>query len=185
MKQRRMRLGSAMMSLLAVSLGFLTAATLSVAAAEQVPGTPAIQDNMDVALEYTLTVDGVVVDSTDGKDKFHYVHGKGQIILGLERQLEGLHIGDSKEVTVTPEDGYGTVDPKAFVEVPKTQLPSDVTPTVGMVLRGVNPDGQSFRATVNDVKENSVVLDLNHPLAGKTLLFKVKVLGIAPAGKAQ
>jgi len=142
---------------------------------------PAVADNMSVGMEYTLTSDGVVMDSSTGKGPFHYVHGHKQIVPGLERQLTGLHVGDTKEITVTPEEGYGKVDPAAFVEVQKTQLPKDVTPTVGMVLRGVNPDGQSFRAKVNAVKDTSVVLDLNHPLAGKTLNFKVKITDITPA----
>ena len=140
-----------------------------------------VQDNMDVEMEYTLTSAGVVMDSTDGKEPFHYLHGSGQIIPGLEHQLAGLHVGDTKEVTVGPEEGYGQTDPAAVIEVPKAQLPADVTPTVGMVLRGVNPDGKSFRAKISEVKNETVVLDLNHPLAGKTLNFKVKILNIKPA----
>ena len=140
-----------------------------------------VQENMDVSMEYTLTADGVVVDSTEGKEPFHYIHGKGQIIPGLERQLTGLHVGDNKEVIVKPEDGYGKLDPSALIEVPKEQLPTDVSPTVGMVLRGVNPDGHNFRAIVKEVKDKTVMLDLNHPLAGKTLTFKIKIMGIAPA----
>ncbi len=148
--------------------------------AEKTP-MASVQENMDVALDYTLTVDGTIADSTEGKDAFHYVHGKGQIVPGLERQLAGLHVGESKDITVKPEDGYGQVDPAALVEVSKEQLPKDVTPTVGMILRGVNPDGKSFRATISQVKPTTVMLDLNHPLAGKTLTFKVKVTGITPA----
>ena len=157
--------------------------TSFVMAAEETPAASTIQDHMDVNLEYTLTVDGAVVDSTDGKSPFHYVHGQQQIIPGLERQLAGLHVGDTKELTVSPEEGYGPVDPAAVVEVPKTQLPKDVTPTIGMVLRGVNPDGHSFSAKITQMKENAVIMDLNHPLAGKTLNFKVKVIGIAPAAQ--
>ena len=141
----------------------------------------AVQDNMDVGLEYTLTVDGAVVDSTEGRSPLHYIHGRGQIVPGLERQLAGLHVGDSKEVTVKPEDGYGSVDPAAVVEIQKSQLPADVTPAEGMVLRGVNPDGKTFRASIKEIKGQTVVLDLNHPLAGKTLVFKVKVTEIGPA----
>lgn len=140
-----------------------------------------VADNMDIGMEYTLSVDGKVVDSTQEKGTFHYVHGHGQIVPALEHQLAGLHIGENKEVTLGPEDGYGIVDPAAFIEVPKAQLPQDVVPEVGMVLRGVNPDGKSFRATVTEVKAVSVVLNLNHPLAGKTLNFKVKIVEIAPA----
>ncbi len=140
----------------------------------------AVGDHLDVGMEYTLTSDGTVVDSTNGRGPFHYVQGAGQIIPGLERQLVGLHVGDSKEVTVKPEDGYGVVDPAAVIEVPKTQLPKDVAPTVGMVLRGVNPNGKNFQARISEVKKDSVVLNLNHPLAGKTLTFKVKITDIAP-----
>ena len=154
---------------------------LSTQADEAVPAPVAIGSNMDVALEYTLTVDGAVVDSTEGKDPFHYIQGRKQVIVGLERQLQGLHVGDSKELTVTPEEGYGVIDPSAIVEVSNARLPQDAKPTVGMILRGLNPDGKSFRATVKEVKDQSVVLDLNHPLAGKTLTFNVKVLEIKPA----
>ncbi len=136
---------------------------------------------MDVKIEYSLTVDGAVVDSSEGKEPLQYRHGQHQLVPGLERELVGLHVGDAKEVVVQPSDAYGQINPASIVEVPKQQLPSGVTPQVGMVLRGVNPDGQAFRAKVQAVKKESVVLDLNHPLAGKTLNFKVKVIDIQPA----
>ena len=140
-----------------------------------------IQDHMTVQLEYTLTADGAVVDSTEGRGPFRYVQGRGQIIPGLERQLTGLHVGDEREITVKPEEGYGPLDPSAFVEVPKEQLPTNATPTVGLVLRGMDPEGRMFRATIHEIKDHTVMLDLNHPLAGKTLLFKIKVVDISPA----
>ena len=172
---------SAALPVLALAAVFSLAGRVPCLSAEE-PSMPLdVHDNMDVGLEYTLTVDGTVVDSTDGKDAFHYVHGQQQMIPGLERQLAGLHVGDAKEVTVNPDEGYGQVDSAAFVEVPKTQLPAGVTPEVGLVLRGVNPDGQSFRARIHEIKDETVTLDLNHPLAGKTLTFKVKIIGIAPA----
>ncbi len=158
----------------------------SAQAEQAAPAAPAqetamtIQDNMKVGLEYTLTSEGAVVDSTDGKEPFHYVQGQGQIIPGLERQLVGLHVGDTKEVTVTPEEGYGVVDQAAFIKVEKKQLPKDVPPHVGMMLTGKNPDGRSFRARISEIKDDQVTLDLNHPLAGKTLVFKVKIIDIAP-----
>lgn len=143
--------------------------------------SPAIADKMDVGMDYTLTVDGKVVDSSEGREPLHYVHGSGQIIPGLEQALTGLKAGDSKEVTVAPEQGYGTADPSAIVEVPKTQLPPNVTPAVGMALRGQTPEGEGFAATIKEIKADSVVLDLNHPLAGKTLHFKVKITDVKPA----
>ena len=144
-----------------------------------------VQDNMDVGMEYTLISDGIVVDSTEGKAPFHYVHGKGQIVPGLERQMMGMSVGQVKEVTVSPDDGYGQVDQSKFTEVPRTQLPKEITPAVGMALRGVNADGQSFGARISEIKKDTVMLDLNHPLAGKTLVFKVKVTDIAPAAVVQ
>ena len=153
-------------------------------ASKEVSMALAVQDNMDVGIEYTLTSDGVVVDSTEGKSSFHYVQGHGQIIPGLERQLAGMRVGEAKQVTVGPNEAYGELDPAAVVEVPREQLPKDVTPAVGIVLRGVNPDGKNFRATIKELKEKTVLLDLNHPLAGKTLVFNVKITDIAPA-KAQ
>ncbi|MBI4341272.1 MAG: peptidylprolyl isomerase [Candidatus Omnitrophica bacterium] len=165
---------------LAALLGMAVLGGAAAAAAEK-SSEATIQNSMDVGMEYTLTVDGAVVDSTEGKGLFHYIHGQGQIIPGLERQLAGLKINDAKEVTVKPEEGYGTVDPAAYVEVSKSQLPAGTTPAVGMPLQGVNPSGQSFRAVVSEVKGETVVLNLNHPLAGKTLNFKVKISSIAPA----
>ena len=141
-----------------------------------------IQKDMDVGIEYTLTVDGVVVDSTEGAGAWHYIHGRQQMIPGLERQLEGLHVGDERDITVGPVEGYGEVDATLFVEIPKSDLPPDATPTVGMVLRGVNPDGKSFQARIAEIKPETVMLNLNDPLAGRTLHFKVKVVDIAPVG---
>jgi FKBP-type peptidyl-prolyl cis-trans isomerase 2 len=179
---------------LALAIACLATSIPSVAAEEPAAATEqaaasaaasdTIKENMAVQLEYTLTTDGQVVDTTDGRGPFQYVHGRGQIVPGLERQLTGLKPGDSRDITVTAEEGYGPVDPQAVVEVPKTQLPQQVTPEVGAVLRGVDPDGRQFRATIQQVKDQSVMLDLNHPLAGKTLLFKVKVLSVAPATAA-
>ena len=139
----------------------------------------AIQDGRTVQIDYTLTVDGAVVDSSDGRGPLSYVQGQGQIIPGLERQLVGLHVGDAKEVTVGPDEGYGQMDPKALMEVPKTQLPPDLTPAVGMVLRGTNREGNPFRARIQNVESETVTLDLNHPLAGKTLQFKIKVVDVS------
>jgi FKBP-type peptidyl-prolyl cis-trans isomerase SlyD len=161
------------------------AATLVCAAAPAAPAAaPApetIQDNVAVEMEYTVSAEGQVIDTTEGRTPFQYVHGRGQIVPGLERQLAGLKVGDSKDITVTAEEGYGPVDPEAFVEVPKTQLPQQGAPEVGAVLRGTDPEGRQFRAVIHEVREASVMLNLNHPLAGKTLQFKIKVLRLSQA----
>ncbi len=101
-------------------------------------------------------------------------------------------MGDSKQVTVPPELGYGPVNPQAFVEVDRAHLPKDAEPKVGMGLRGRRQDGSMFMGRVHEVKDSGIVLDLNHPLAGKTLVFQVTVTSIeaapapsAPAGAPQ
>ena len=150
-------------------------------AAEEAQVAQTVQDGMTVQIDYTLTVDGEVVDSSVGRGPLRYVHGQGQIIPGLERQLTGLGVGDAGRVTVSPEEGYGSVDPEAFVEVSKEQLPPDMTPEVGQMLQGTDRNGRPFRAKIHEVGEDAVILDLNHPLAGKTLLFDVKVVEVSTA----
>lgn len=163
------------------SLGFWTQTGMAASVKKGASVPAAVADLMTVKFDYTLTVDGKVVDSSQGHTPLQYVHGKGQIIPGLERELAGLHVGDSKEVDVKPEDGYGQVDPAAFIDVPKTKLPQGQTPEVGMVLSGRDPNGRPFQAKISEIKADAVTLDMNHPLAGKTLHFKVKVIEISPA----
>ncbi len=139
-----------------------------------------VQSGMTVAIDYKLTVDGRVVDSSEGGKPLSYVQGQGQIIPGLEKQLAGLKVGDSADVTVKPEEGYGQVNPNAFVEIPKEQLGANIAPQPGMMLRGTTKDGRPFQAKVEKVSGKIVTLNLNHPLAGKTLQFAVKVVDIKP-----
>ena len=137
-----------------------------------------IQDGRKVSFDYTLTVDDKIMDSSQGKSPLEYTHGEGKIILGLAKQLRGLRAGDKKTITVSPKEAYGAVNPDAFKEVPRSSLPKDLEPKVGMLLQTKNPDGQLFPVTITEVKENTVVMDFNHPLAGKTLLFQVKIVSI-------
>jgi FKBP-type peptidyl-prolyl cis-trans isomerase SlyD len=157
----------------------LAAATLNAEqGTEETQMAPTVHDGAEVSIDYTLTIDGEVVDSSSGREPLRYVHGQGQIVPGLERELTGMSTGETKDITVSPEDGYGSVDPDAFLQVGKAQLPSDVAPEVGMMLRGTSPEGQPFRARIHEIRDDSILLDLNHPLAGKTLQFHVKVVDI-------
>lgn len=134
-----------------------------------------------VSIEYTLKLeDKAVIDSNVGADPLTYVHGSRQIIPGLERALEGMKVGDSKQVTVNPEEGYGPVIQDAFVEVKKEQIPQDAM-KVDAHLQGRDENGRTFQARVAEIKEQTVVLDFNHPLAGRTLFFDVKILDIEKA----
>lgn len=140
---------------------------------------PAIQKGSTVKLEYTLTDDkGEVLDSSKGKEPLTYIHGDGEIIVGLEKALEGLHPGDRKRVTVPPEQAYGPVKP--LIEVPKDKIPERAR-QAGYSLVVRNRNGTPFPVQVKEVKEKTIVLDANHPLAGKSLTFEVKVISVEPA----
>ena len=131
-----------------------------------------------VSFDYALTVDGEVIDSSKGKEPLKYVHGQGQIIPGLSKQLEGLRAGDERSVRVKPEEGYGEVNPDAFREIAKTQLPPDAEPEVGMLLQVKTPQGGIMPVKITEIRKDSVIIDFNHPLAGKTLDFKVKIVTV-------
>lgn len=144
---------------------------------EQLMG-PAIESGSKVQIEYTLTDDaGTVIDSNKGGQALSYTHGQHHIIPGLESALTGMHPGGQKTVSVKPEDGYGVVDPKAEIEVNKDVVPPAAL-KVGTTLQGRSNTGEPMLARVKEIREKTVVLDLNHPLAGKTLHFDVKILGV-------
>lgn len=131
----------------------------------------------EVSLEYTLRLeDKQVVDTNVGGAALTFTQGTQQIIPGLEVALEGMAIGETKQVTIAPAEGYGDVNPKAFQEVPKKSIPPSAK--VGTQLHGQSPDGRVLRPRVAKINDDTVVLDFNHPLAGKTLYFEVKVLAI-------
>jgi FKBP-type peptidyl-prolyl cis-trans isomerase 2 len=144
-----------------------------------------VKDGSVVSLQYTLSgEDGKTIESNKGKDPLKYTHGSRQIIPGLEKELTGMKVGGEKRVKVKPEDGYGPVNPQGFQEFPKEKIPANGL-KVGAVLMAQGPQGQAIPVKVKEIKEKTVVLDLNHPLAGKTLLFNVKVLDIEPPPPAQ
>lgn len=150
----------------------------------QVAAKPdSVQNGFVVSFDYTLTdQSGNVIDTSKGKEPMSYIHGGGQIIPGLESQLAGMKVGAEKKVTVKPENGYGAVNPQAFQEVAKEKLPPEAL-KVGTVLMAQSPQGQSIPARVHEIKEKTVIMDFNHPLAGKTLFFDIKITEIKAAGR--
>lgn len=134
-----------------------------------------------VSMEYTLRVDGRVVDSSAGGDPLEYLHGAANIIPGLERELEGMSVGESKSVTVSPADGYGMVDEESFMDAPRDQFPADMPLKPGLEMELTLPDGERVYARVESVEGDIVHLNMNHPLAGKELHFEVKVIGLRDA----
>ncbi len=139
-----------------------------------------VQPGAVVHLEFTLRDEtGAVLDTTRGRAPLVFTHGGGEIIPGLERALTGMRVGEEKQVTVPPEEAYGAEDPTAVTEVPKDRVPPEAR-VVGARLRGQTRSGRELPVRVREVKESTVVLDLNHPLAGRTLVFDVRVILIEP-----
>lgn len=134
-----------------------------------------IREGSQVSLEYTLSDEaGTVIESNKGKQPMSYIHGKSQIIRGLEKELSGMKVGEEKKIQVKPEDGYGPVNPDAFQEVPKDKLPPEAL-KVGTMLMAQGPQGQGIPVRVHEIKDTTVIMDFNHPMAGKTLSFDVKI----------
>ncbi len=143
-------------------------------------GDASIQKGSTVQMDYTLTVDGKVVDSSVGKKPLTFVEGSGQIIPGLDADLMGLKIGDKKQFVIPPALGYGMEDPKAFVKVPKKSFKNSATLKVGSAVSG-SQGGRRFQAVVSAIGGKTITLDFNSPLAGKTLNFDVSIVGVEPA----
>ena len=149
--------------------------------AEQAKEEKVVKDGSVVSLQYSLSEEnGQLIESNKGKDPLKYTHGSKQIVPGLEKELTGMKVGGEKRVKVKPEDGYGLVSSKAFQEVPKEQIPANGM-KVGATLAAKGPHGQEIPVRIHEIKEKTVVLDLNHPMAGKTLLFDIKILDIQPS----
>ena len=148
-------------------------------AAQAAPGgEQVIADGKTISFDYTLTVDGKEVDSSAGKQPLEYVQGEGKIIPGLEKAIIGMKIGEEKEVKVSPEEAYGMPDEKGIQEIQKSLIPSDIELAPGTVLEMSDASGNVFPATVKEIKDQTVILDFNHPLAGKELNFKIKIVSI-------
>jgi len=163
---------------------FVLATSYSLVLAETQEGASpiTISDGKTISLEYTLTLeDKKVLDTNVGGDPLNFTQGSHQIIPGLETALEGMKVGESKQVTVAAEQGYGPINPKAVQEVPIEKIPEEAR-KIGAQLQGKDAQGRMVQARVSEVKEQVVMLDYNHPLAGKKLFFDVKILDIQATG---
>lgn len=139
-----------------------------------------VTDGMVVSLDYTLTVDGEIVDSS-GDMPLEYLQGSNNIIPGLEKALEGMQVGETREIAVAPAHAYGEYNPEAMYTLPKSQFPPDFDLHVGADLRVRSEDGYVISARVASIDGDDVKIDLNHPLAGKTLHFRAAIAGIRQA----
>jgi FKBP-type peptidyl-prolyl cis-trans isomerase SlyD len=141
-----------------------------------------VQGNTVVAMHYVLKDDsGSVLDASGEGEPLYYLHGHQNIVPGLEAALTGAAVGETRNVTVAPAEGYGERDEDMILKVPREQLPPDLTPEVGMVLGMETPQGHSLPVRVTEVQQAHVMLDANHELAGVTLHFSVTIDSIRQA----
>lgn len=143
-------------------------------------GIDTVQNGVVVALDYTLWVDGEIVDGSNGTP-LEYLHGFNNIITGLENQLIGLRVGEEKEVIVKPDDAYGQYHPEGVFELPKSQFPPSFPFEIGYPFRVRTERGQILNARIIGLKDDVVEIDTNHPLAGKELRFLVRIAGLREA----
>ncbi len=137
-----------------------------------------IKKNIVVAIDYTLTVDGEVIDSTKDREPLEFLQGHGNIIAGLEENMLGMEIGESKDLTVSPEDGYGKTDEEAFLEIPTNEFPENIPVEIGTELEVQDDEGKPAYARIEKIENNVALLNFNHPLAGKKLHFAVTVISL-------
>lgn len=133
-----------------------------------------------VQFHYTGTLsDGTVFDSSEGREPLSFTLGSGQIIPGLDAAINGMAQGEQKTVTIPAAEAYGEADPRARQAVPRAQIPDHIPTEPGTSLQMQSPDGQVIPVTVIEANDEHVVLDANHPLAGKDLTFAVEIVSVA------
>lgn len=145
-----------------------------------------VENNKVVAVSYALEVEGKIADQSAPGNPLEYIHGTGMLLPKFEGALEGKEPGEGFDFVLSPEDGYGTYDPKYLVDLPKTafaidgQVREDLL-VVGRTIPMLNQAGQVVQGTVSKVTDSTVTMDFNHPMAGKTLHFTGKVESVRGA----
>ncbi|TVZ28408.1 FKBP-type peptidyl-prolyl cis-trans isomerase SlpA [Gillisia sp. Hel_I_86] len=138
-----------------------------------------VKEKDTVKVHYTgKLADGQVFDSSEGKDPIEFTLGQGQLIPGFENGLIDMKLNEKKTINIPVQEAYGEPRKELVQEVEKSQLPPEITPEVGMGLVSKGPDGQEMNLLVAEVKEDTIVVDGNHPLAGKDLIFDLEVVEI-------
>jgi peptidylprolyl isomerase len=135
-------------------------------------------DTVKVHYHGRLT-DGSTFDSSDGREPLEFQVGSGSVIKGFDDGVMGMSVGDKKTVNIPADDAYGERNPEMLVEFPREQFPDDMKPEVGMRLNMTNGSGQVVPVSIVEVKDDAVVLDANHPLAGEDLIFDIELVSIA------
>lgn len=123
--------------------------------------------------------DGTTFDSSEGRSPLEFEVGSGNVIKGFDEGVVGMETGEKKTIHIAAEDAYGPSIPENVIEFPRAQFPADMNPEVGMQLNLRSQDGQNIPVVIAEVKGDVVVLDANHPLAGRDLIFDVEVVEIS------
>jgi peptidylprolyl isomerase len=138
--------------------------------------------NNKVKVHYSGTLsDGTVFDSSLEREPLEFTIGKGMVIPGFENGVIGMNEGESRKVSITSDDAYGPFRDDLVGVIDKSRMPGDIDLEIGMVLQMRSPEGSTTNVTITDISEESVTIDLNHPLAGKDLIFEIKLVEVLQA----
>lgn len=149
-----------------------------------------VEQKKVVALSYELTVEGALADKATAEKPLEYIHGTGMLLPRFEEEVAGKEVGESFEFTLSPEEGYGVYSSDYIFELPKSafemdgQVREDLL-VVGRVIPMLSDDGSVVQGTVKEVKPDSVLMDFNHPMAGKTLHFTGSVVSVRDASEKE
>jgi FKBP-type peptidyl-prolyl cis-trans isomerase 2 len=122
--------------------------------------------------------DGTTFDSSEGRSPLEFTVGAGAVIKGFDDGVKGMSVGDKKTIEIPFLQAYGPEDPSMIIEFPVDRLPDDLKPEIGMQLNMNNAEGQQFPVTITDINDENIILNANHPLAGKDLIFDLELVGI-------
>lgn len=137
-------------------------------------------DTVKVHYHGRLT-DGTTFDSSSGREPLEFQVGSGQVIKGFDDGVSGMEVGEKKTIQIPVDDAYGQKEESMIVEFPRSNFPPELSPEVGMSLNMTNGSGQVIPVTIVEIKDDTVTLDANHPLAGQDLIFDIELVEIAPA----
>ena len=139
-----------------------------------------VENDLFVSVDYTGTLgDGEVFDTSDGGQPLEVQMGAGQLIQGFEDALKGMELNEKKTFTLEPEAAYGERDENMIRDFPRADVPPEMDPRVGQTIALSTEDGQQIPAQISCVDDEKVTIDMNHPLAGKSLTFDIEVVGIS------
>lgn len=140
----------------------------------------AIKNGDKIKVNYTgMFDDGNVFDSSEGKEPLEFVVGSGQLIKGFDTAVIGMEVGQEKKIKIRPVEAYGDINPELIQKIPRDKIPKEYDLNPGMVVGIGTPDGHQIPAKITEVNDQFVSIDLNHPLAGKTLNFNIKIVSVS------